>query len=102
MKQNDLMSRKQKHFCKTFVYIEHFLILDSANILCFRISAFASLISIPIGITSSAIVLKSCSAIGLNICVTSARIKKCKSVIKKKKKKHDKMLFLAKSKLNSI
>ena len=48
----------------------------------------------PIGITSS--------AIGLKICAITARIKKYKSIIKKKKKKHDKIVLLAKSKLNSI
>ena len=61
---------------------------------CVSISAFASLVGIPIGITSS--------AIGLKICAITAGIKKYKSIIKKKKKKHDKIVLLAKSKLNSI
>ena len=38
--------------------IEHFLILASAGTGCISISAFASLLVIPIGITSSAIGLK--------------------------------------------
>ena len=42
------------------------------------------------------------SAIGLNISVIAAGIKKCKSIIKKKKKKHDKTVLSTKSKLNSI
>ena len=58
------------------------------------ISAFASLVRIPMEITSSAIRLK--------ICVITAGIKKYNSKIKKKKKKHDKIVLLAKSKLNSI
>ena len=49
---------------------------------------------IPIGITSSAIVLR--------IFAIAAGVKKYKSIIKKKKKKHDQILLLAKSKLNSI
>ena len=57
-------------------------------------SAFASLVRIPIGIASF--------TIGLKICVITAGIKKYKSIIKKKKKKHDKIVLLAKSKLNSI
>ena len=61
---------------------------------CISISAFASLIGIPIGITSSAIELK--------ILAITAGIKKYKSILKKKKKKHDKIIFLAKSKLNKI
>ena len=42
------------------------------------------------------------SAIGLKICVITAGIKNFKSMIKKKKKKHDKIILSAKSKLNSI
>ena len=62
---------------------------------CVSISAFASLVGIPIGITSSETELKTS--------VITAGIKKYKSMIKKKKKKkHDKIVLLAKSKLNSI
>ena len=42
------------------------------------------------------------SAIGLKSCVITAGIKKYKSIIKKKNKRHDKILSLVKSKLNSI
>ena len=94
IEQNELMSRKQKKICKTLNYIEHFLILASTITGCISISSFASLLGIPIGITSS--------AIGLKICAITAGIKKYKSIIKKKKKKHDKIVLLAKSKLNSI
>ena len=52
---------------------------------------FASLIGIPVGFTSS--------AIGLQICAITAGIKKYKSIIKKKKEKHDQIV---KSKLNTI
>ena len=55
---------------------------------------FASLIGIPVGFTSS--------AIGLQICAITAGIKKYKSIIKKKKEKHDQIVLLAKSKLNTI
>ena len=59
--------------------IERFPILASTITGCISISAFASLIGIPIGITSS--------AIGLKVCAITAGIKKYKSIIKKKKKK---------------
>ena len=49
---------------------------------------------IPIGITSS--------AMGLKIRVITSEIKKYKSIFKKKKIKHGKIVLLAKSKLNSI
>ena len=42
------------------------------------------------------------SAIGLKICAVAVGIEKYKLLIKKKKKQHDKMVLLAKSKLNSI
>ena len=40
--------------------------------------------------------------IGLKICVITAGTKKYKSIIKKKKKNHDKTVLLVKSKLSSI
>ena len=88
------MSKKHKKFCTTLNYIEHFLILVSIITGCVSIFAFASLVGIPIGITSSAIRLK--------ICAITVAIKIYKSIIKKKKKKHDKIVLSAKSNLNSI
>ena len=85
------MSKKHKKICTTVIYFEHFLILAYWIV---SISPFASLIGIPIGITSS--------AIGLKICAITAGIKKYTSKIKKKKKKHSKIVSLAKSKLNRI
>ena len=74
----------------TVNYIEHFLIVASAVTGCISIPAFASLLGIPIKITSS--------SIELNIFATTAETKKHKLVIKKKKKKHDKILLLPKTK----
>ena len=56
--QNQLMSRKHKKVCATLNYIEQFLILASAVTGCISISAFASLLIIPIKITSTVIGLK--------------------------------------------
>ena len=41
-------------------------------------------------------------AIGLKICAIAAEIKKYKLITKKKKKKYDKRVLLAKSKLKSL
>ena len=49
--------------------------------------------NVPVGITSS--------AVGIETCTIAARIKKYKSVIKKKKK-HDKIVFLGNDNLNAI
>ena len=61
---------------------------------CASISAFASLVGISILIMSS--------AIGLKFFAIIARIKKYKSIIKKKKTKHHKTVSLAKSKRHNI
>ena len=73
------MNRKHEKLCGTLNYIEQSLIL--ASTITGYISAFVSLLGIPIDITSSTIGLK---------------------IIKKKNKKHEKIVLLAKSKLNSI
>ena len=88
------MSRKHKKVCTALNHIEQLLILASTITGCVSISAFASLVGIPIRVTSS--------AIGLKICAITSAIKKHKSITKKKKKKHNKIVLLAKSKLNSI
>ena len=70
-------SKKHKQICTTLNYIEHFPILASTITGCVSISAFASLIGISVGNTSS--------IVGLNICVITAGIEKYKSIIKKEK-----------------
>ena len=58
--QNKLTSKNHKKVFTTLNYIEHFLILGSTITGCVSISAFASLVGILIGITSSALGLKIC------------------------------------------
>ena len=72
------MSKNHKKVCRILNCIEHFVILVSAITGCLYISVFDSLFGIPIGITSF--------AIELNNSVKTARIRKCKSLIDKKKK----------------
>ena len=94
IEQNELMSKKYKKVCTTLSHIEHFVILASIITGCISISAFASLLGLPIGITSSVIELKTCAI--------TAGIKRYKSIIKKNKKKHDKIVLLANSKFYII
>ena len=68
------------------------LILASTVTGCVSISAFTSLVAVLVGITSSAVAIK--------ICAITAGIKMYKSIIKKKK--HDKIVLLGKTKLGSI
>ena len=69
------------------------LILVSTVTGCVSTSAFASLVCVPVGITSSAVGIKSCAI--------TAGIKKYKSIIKKKRKNHDEIALLGKVKLES-
>ena len=94
IEQNELMIRKYKKVCTALNYIEHFLILAFIMIGCNSNSAFVSLLGIHIGIRSS--------AIGLDIGAITAGLKKYKPKIKKKKKKHNKIVLLTKSKFNRI
>ena len=48
IEQNKLMSRKQKKVCTTLNFIGHFFIFASVVTGCISISAFASLLGIPI------------------------------------------------------
>ena len=81
--RNELISKKHKKVCTTLNYVEQFLILGSTISGCVSISAFGSLVSIPIEITSS--------TVGLKIWVVTAAIKEYKSIIKKKK--HEKKYY---------
>ena len=73
-------------------YVEHLLILVSRVTGCVSISAFALLVCVPVGITSS--------AVGIKICIVTTGIYKYKSIIKKKK--HYEIVLLEKAKLNTI
>ena len=55
------MSKEGKRVSTTLNFIEHFFILASTVTGCISISAFASLIGIPLGIASSVIGLKICA-----------------------------------------
>ena len=70
--------------------MENSSILASSFTGCISISGFASFLDIPVAITSFEIRLKNHAI--------AAGIKKYKSIIKKKKKNHDKIVLFAKSK----
>ena len=75
-------------------YVELLLILASAFTGCVSISVFASVFGILVGITSS--------EVGLKICVITTGIKKYKGIVKRKRKKHDEIVFSIQSMLNII
>ena len=65
--QSKLMSKKHKNVYRVFSYIKSLLLLICTVSGCLLNSAFDSLVSIPIGITSS--------SIGLEVCAITARNK---------------------------
>ena len=81
---------KHKKVYTTLNYIEHFFTLVFAVTGCIPLS----LVNIHTGIMSS--------NKWLNVCAIAVRIKKYKSIANKKKKKHDEIVLLVKTKLNSI
>ena len=68
-------------------------ILASTSTGCVSISAFTSAFT---AFTSAS------SAVGIKLCGITAGIKKYKSIIIEKKKKHDKIVLLGKDKINTI
>ena len=93
MKQTELI-RSKKRFLGFSDYTENLLILASTVTGCVSISAIASLVVTSVGIASSTALIK--------ICAITARIKSYMSRISIKKKKHEKIILLAKPKLNNI
>ena len=92
--QRKLYSKKLSTYNTAFDYIDKILIVLSATTGGVSIISFASAVGIPVGIASASFTLI--------FSLTTGIIKKLLSITRNKKKKHDKILMLAKSKLNSI
>ena len=87
-------SKKLSKYVTTFDYIDKIFIVLSATAGGVSICSFTSVIGAPVGIASASFTLIFSLSTGI--------IKKLLNTTRKKKKKHDKVLMLAKSKLNSI
>ena len=92
--QRKSYSKKLSKYVTTFDYIDKILIILSATSCGVLIISFTSIIGVPAGNASASFTLIFSIATGI--------IKKLLGTIRMKKKKHDKNLMLAKSKLNSI
>ena len=88
------MSEMHKKVYRVLNYFEHFLVFVSAVSGFASVFVFASLVGVSVGIASS--------EVGIKICAITAGFKKYKSIIKNKKKKHDKIVLSTKTKLNTI
>ena len=92
--QRKLYSKKLTKYITAFDYIDKILIVLSGTTGGVSIISFTSIIGAPVGIASASFTLI--------FSLTTGIVKKLLNITRKKKKKHDKILTLAKSKLNSI
>ena len=92
--QRKLCSKKLSKYVTAFDYIDKILIVLSATSSGVSIISFTSIIGAPVGIASASFTLI--------FSLTTGIIKKLLSITRNKKKKHDKILMLGKSKLSSI
>ena len=92
--QRKSSSKKLNKYVTTFDYIDKILIVLSATIGGVSVISFTSIVGAPVGITSASLTLF--------FSLTTGIVNKLLNITRNKKKKHDKILMLAKSKLNSI
>ena len=92
--ERESYSKKLSKYVTIFDYIDKILIVLSATSSGVSIISFTSIIGVPAGIASASFTLI--------FSITAGIIKKLLSTTIKKKKKHDQILMLAKSKYNSI
>ena len=92
--QRKSCSKKLNKYVTTFDYIDKILIVLSATSSGVSIISFTSIAGAPVGIASASLTLF--------FSLTTGIVKKLLNITRNKKKKHDKILMLAKSKLNSI
>ena len=94
IKQRKLCSKKLSKYVAAFDYIDKILIVLSAATGGVSICLFTSVVGAPVGTGSASFTLIFSLRTGI--------VKKLLSITRKKKKKHDKILMVAKSKLNRI
>ena len=92
--QRKSCSKKLSKYVAVFDYIDQALIALSATSGGVSIISFTSIVGAPVGIVSASLTLF--------FSLTTGIVKKLLNITRNKKKKHDKILMLAKSKLNSI
>ena len=92
--ERESYSKKLNKYVTIFDYIDKILIVLSATTGGLSIISLTSTIGVSVGIVSASFILI--------FSITTGIIKKLLSTTIKKKKKHDRILMLAKSKYNSI
>ena len=91
--RKDIIKKLNKYLV-TFDYLDKIFITLSASFRTLSIASYATVLGLPVGIASSSLTLIFTIGTGIN--------KSLLRVTKKRKKKHNKIIALAKSKLNMI
>ena len=94
IKERELLTKNLSKYIASFEYFDKSLIFLSLVTSRISIASFVSVIGAPAGIIGA-----SC---GLTFSITSGFIKRLLKTTRNKKKKHNKIVMLARSKLNSI
>ena len=94
LKKRESMSKRLSKYIAFFDYFDKSFIVLSVTTGSISIASFATVIEAPVGIASA--------SFSLAFSISTGLIKKLLKTTRSKKKKHNKIIMLAKSKLNSI
>ena len=94
IKDREFMSKRLSKYIVSFDYFDKSLIVLSVTTGSISIASFATVIGAPVGIVSA--------SFSLAFSISTGIIKKLLKTTRNKKKKHNKIVMLARSKLNSI
>ena len=94
IKERELVSKRLSNYIASFDYFGKSIIALSATSTSISIASFATVIVTPIGIASA--------SLSLAFSLSTVLLKKLIEITRNKKKKHNKIVMLARSKLNRI
>ena len=94
IRERELMSKRVSRYVASFAYFDESLIVLSETSSGISIASFATAIGVPVGIASA--------SFSFAFSLTTGIIKKLLETTRNKKKKHNKVFMLARSKSNSI
>ena len=94
IKEKELMSKRLSSYIAYFGYVDKSLIVLSVTTGSISIASFLTVIGVPVGMASA--------SFSLPFSISAAIVKKLLKATRNKKKKHNKIVMLPRSKLNSI
>ena len=94
IKERELMSKRLSKYIASFDYFDKSLIVLSVTTGSISIASFATIVRAPVAIVSA--------SFGLAFSISTGLMKKLSKTTRNKKKKHNEIVMLVRSKLNSI